>query len=54
MTQETFEQQLARLEKKLGNTVMSRVGELEEDIRVLPSGSLALDRALGVGGRPRG
>lgn len=45
---------MAQIEKKFGKgTIMSMDGPAE-DIEVLPTGSLQLDIALGVGGLPRG
>jgi recombination protein RecA len=45
----------AQIEKQYGKGAIMRLGEsLTLDIPVIPSGSLALDAALGVGGLPRG
>lgn len=50
--------ELARMqiEKKYGKGSIMKLGEraVEEGIQVIPTGSLALDVALGVGGIPRG
>ena len=46
---------LAQIEKQYGKGAIMRLGESQAlDIPVIPSGSLALDAALGVGGIPRG
>lgn len=46
---------LATIEKQFGKGAIMRLGDREiADHPVVPSGSLALDRALGVGGYPRG
>jgi len=45
----------AQIEKQYGKGSIMRLGESQSiDISVIPSGSLALDAALGVGGLPRG
>ena len=46
---------LGKLEKSYGKGVVMKLGDkVEEDIEVIPSGSIGLDIALGVGGYPRG
>jgi len=46
---------LGKLEKSYGKGVVMRLGDrVVEDIPVIPSGSLGLDIALGIGGYPRG
>ncbi|MBI4227108.1 MAG: recombinase RecA, partial [Candidatus Omnitrophica bacterium] len=46
---------LAQIEKQFGAGAIMKLGqETRSDIPVLPTGSLALDQALGVGGIPRG
>jgi recombination protein RecA len=46
---------LASLTKRFGEGAVMRMGEATHlDIEIIPTGSLALDRALGVGGVPRG
>jgi|TARA_B100000780_G_scaffold260400_1_gene212117 recombination protein RecA len=46
---------LGKLEKSYGKGVVMRLGDrVVEDIAVIPSGSLGLDIALGIGGYPRG
>jgi recombination protein RecA len=45
----------AQIEKQYGKGSIMRLGESQSiDVPVIPSGSLALDSALGVGGLPRG
>jgi len=46
---------LRQIEKQFGKGSIMKLGEQElEDIATIPSGSLALDIALGIGGYPRG
>jgi len=46
---------LGKLEKSYGKGVVMKLGDkVVEDIEVIPSGSMGLDFALGVGGYPRG
>ena len=46
---------LANITKKYGDGAIMRLGEATHlDVDVIPTGSLALDLALGVGGIPRG
>jgi len=46
---------LSQIEKQYGKGAIMRLGESQTaDIPVIPTGSLALDAALGVGGIPRG
>jgi recombination protein RecA len=46
---------LDNLKKRFGEGAVMRMGEVSHlDVEVIPTGSLALDRALGVGGVPRG
>ena len=46
---------LEALEKRWGKGAVMRLGESQKaDVEVVPSGSLSLDRALGIGGYPRG
>ena len=46
---------LAHLEKDFGAGAIMRLGDDKiEDVEVIPTGSIALDFALGVGGLPRG
>ena len=46
---------LSQIEKQYGKGAIMRLGESQTaDVSVIPTGSLALDAALGVGGMPRG
>ena len=46
---------LDKLDKTYGKGSVMKMGDVAaEDIEVIPSGSLGLDLALGVGGYPRG
>src|SRR5499425_3377433 len=48
---------VSQIEKQFGKGAIMRLGEdalAHQDIQVLPTGSLGLDLALGVGGVPRG
>ena len=46
---------LDNLRKRFGDGAVMRMGEVSHlDVEVIPTGSLALDRALGVGGIPKG
>ncbi|MDO5510597.1 MAG: recombinase RecA [Weeksellaceae bacterium] len=47
---------LEKMDKAYGKGAVMRMGDdpIEDDIQVIPSGSLGLDIALGVGGYPRG
>lgn len=50
-----LEQALKKIEKNFGKGSIMRMGEkADTQISTVPSGSLALDEALGVGGYPRG
>jgi len=47
---------LAQIEKQFGKGAVMRLGEhpMSADVSVIPTGALALDVALGIGGIPRG
>src|ERR1700750_1159707 len=46
---------LAGMEKQFGKgAIMPLAGERVSDVEVIPTGSMSLDAALGVGGLPRG
>ena len=46
---------LAQVEKSFGKGASMRLGDRpEQDVEVIPTGSLALDMALGIGGLPKG
>ena len=53
--QKALDQALKNIEKNFGKGAIMRLGE-QADVKVetIPSGSLALDVALGIGGYPRG
>jgi len=53
--QQALELALGRIEKQFGKGSVMRLGEATKlNVDVIPTGSLALDLALGVGGVPRG
>jgi len=53
--QQALEAALASVTKRFGEGAIMRLGEATHlQVEVIPTGSLALDRALGVGGIPRG
>ncbi|MGB9587370.1 MAG: recombinase RecA [Armatimonadota bacterium] len=53
--QQALELALSRIEKQFGKGAVMRLGETSRlAVEVIPTGSLALDIALGVGGIPRG
>ena len=44
-----------KIEKDFGKGTIMTLGEqMDWDVQVIPSGSIALDHALGIGGYPRG
>ena len=50
-----LEMALANVEKQYGKGSAMRLGDKPlQDVEVIPTGSLALDMALGIGGVPRG
>ena len=50
-----LEAAMAQIKKEYGDGAVMRLGEASHlAVEVIPTGSLALDRALGVGGIPRG
>ena len=54
--QKALEQVLGQIEKQYGKGAIMKLGQgaADTNVEVLPSGCLALDVALGVGGMPRG
>ncbi len=53
--QKALEMALAQIEKNYGKGAVMRLGQnLNMQIDAIPTGSVALDRALGIGGLPRG
>ena len=52
---EALEQALGRIEKAYGRGAIMKLGDdVVENVEVIPSGSISLNYALGVGGYPRG
>ena len=52
---EALEQALGRIEKAYGRGAVMKMGDdVVENVEVIPSGSISLNYALGVGGYPRG
>src|SRR5207244_12602534 len=50
-----IEAALAQIDKQFGKGSIMRLGSREKiDVPAIPTGSLSLDAALGVGGMPRG
>jgi recombination protein RecA len=54
--QENLKVAMTSIEKEFGKGAIQRLGDApaDETVSVIPTGSLALDEALGVGGYPRG
>ena len=53
--QKVLDATLSQIEKQFGKGSIMRLGqETKFDIPFIPTGSLALDLALGIGGLPRG
>ena len=52
----TLELALAQIEKSFGRGAVMRLGEsnISDSVKAIPTGSIALDQALGIGGLPRG
>ena len=54
-TDKTLDQVLSDIEKQFGKGAVMKLGDNEHmDIETIPSGSLSLDIALGIGGYPKG
>jgi len=52
---QALESAMAQIEKNFGKGSIMKLGEkARSDVEVIPTGSIALDMALGVGGLPRG
>ena len=50
--EQALEEALKKIEKEFGKGSIMRLGdEIDHKIEVIPSGSIALDKALGVGGK---
>ncbi len=55
MKMQVMQNAVAKIEKAFGSCAIMRMNdESIEDVDVIPTGSIGLDRALGVGGYPRG
>jgi recombination protein RecA len=53
--EKALEAALAQIDKQFGKGSIMRLGdETRAPIEVIPTGSIALDVALGIGGLPRG
>ena len=53
--QQALEAALKQIEKEFGKGAVMRLGDnADRKVEVIPSGSIALDKALGVGGYPKG
>ena len=53
--EQALENALKNIEKEFGKGSVMRLGDaVEQKIEVIPSGSIGLDKALGVGGYPKG
>lgn len=55
--EKALEMAVSQIEKRFGKGAVMRLGEegaMVQDVSVIPTGSLSLDIALGVGGIPRG
>lgn len=53
--EQALEEALKKIEKEFGKGSIMRLGdEADHKIEAIPSGSIALDKALGVGGYPKG
>src|ERR1700740_53006 len=53
--EKAIEQALSQIERRFGKGAIMRLGETAKvQIEVIPTGSIALDLALGIGGVPRG
>ncbi|MFP5218658.1 MAG: DNA recombination/repair protein RecA, partial [Actinomycetes bacterium] len=53
--EKALELALAQIDKSFGKNSVMRLGdEVRAPIEVIPTGSIALDVALGIGGLPRG
>lgn len=54
-TDQNLKQVLSDIEKQFGKGAVMRLGDDEKrEIDVIPSGSISLDKALGIGGYPKG
>jgi len=53
MTERTLEEVIENLRRQFGQEVLMRIGDEIQPVPVISTGSLKVDRALGVGGIPR-
>ena len=54
-TDAALDDAISQIEKKFGKGSVMRLGDRTAvDVDVIPSGSLTLDKALGIGGYPKG
>ena len=52
---DTLDETLKQIQKMFGKGAVMRLGDRESvDVDAIPSGSILLDEALGVGGYPKG
>ena len=53
--EKAIEQALTQIERRFGKGAIMKLGDVSKiHVEVIPTGSIALDLALGVGGIPRG
>src|SRR5579871_679080 len=53
--EKAIEQALTQIERRFGKGAIMKLGDVSKvNVEVIPTGSIALDLALGVGGIPRG
>src|SRR5258706_6502035 len=53
--EKAIEQALNQIERRFGKGAIMKLGEVSKiHVEIIPTGSIALDLALGVGGIPRG
>src|SRR5205085_10044727 len=53
--EKAIEQALNQIERRFGKGAIMKLGEISKiHVEIIPTGSIALDLALGVGGIPRG
>ncbi len=54
MTEDRLQEVIEELRSQLGERIIIQMDEDPLDVEVIPTGSLAVDKALGIGGVPRG
>jgi recombination protein RecA len=52
--QNTLDNTLANLHKRFGDGIIMKLGDAHMEVDAIPTGSISIDIALGVGGMPRG